>query len=355
MLLGSTVIEVAFGMLFVYLLLSLLCSAVGEYIEAKYNNRAKYLRKGIELLLNDTSGKGADLAQLLYDHGLVRPLYRDKNKLPSYIPSRTFALALWNMATASEAGGGVSNDLNKIRQAVTQLPNQELRTAMLTLIDEAHGDLDRARRNIEDWYEGMMDRVSGWYKRRTGVLMLLLGFVIAFAINADSINLAKALARDSALRSAVVRAAERRLAAPEAQAESQAQQNVTPEQAADDAATRNLQQVSGELNALGLPLGWVCAPDTSFGWICPPSADPTDSRRVPDTIFGFILKLFGILLTGFAVSQGAPFWFDVLNKFMVIRSTVKPAEKSKEQPSKDRPAPTTEIEKEEEKEDPGKG
>lgn len=355
MLLGSTVIEVAFGMLFIYLLLSLLCSAIGEYIEAKYNNRAKYLRKGIELLLNDSNGQGADLAQQLYEHGLVRPLYRDRKKLPSYIPSRTFALALWNMATAAEASGGVSTDLKKIRQTVSQLPNQELRAALLTLIDEAHGDLDRARKNIEDWYEGMMDRVSGWYKRRTGVLMLVLGFVIALVINADSINIAKALARDGALRSAVVRAAEQRLAVPETSTESPTPQNVTPEQGRDDAATKNLEQVSSELNALGLPLGWVCAPDTSFGWICPPSTDPTDSRRVPNSIFGFILKLFGIVLTGFGISQGAPFWFDVLNKFMVVRSTVKPAEKSKEQPSKDRPAPTAESDTKAEEEESSKG
>jgi hypothetical protein len=52
----------------------------------------------------------------------------------------------------------------------------------------------------------------------------------------------------------------------------------------------------------------------------------------------------GILVTGLAISQGAPFWFDVLNKFMVIRSTVKPSEKSREQPSKDRSASKTEIE-----------
>jgi hypothetical protein len=132
-------------------------------------------------------------------------------------------------------------------------------------------------------------------------------------------------------------------------------QNVPPAQASDDAATRNLEHISGELNSLGLPLGWVCAPDTSFPWLCPPSADPADSRRVPDTMFGFVLKLFGLLLTGFAVSQGAPFWFDVLNKFMVIRSTVKPSEKSKEQPSKDRPAPSIEVEKGEDDETPAKG
>ena len=153
----------------------------------------------------------------------------------------------------------------------------------------------------------------------------------------------------------MVRAAEQRLAVPETSTESPTPQNVTPEQGRDDAATKNLEQVSSELNALGLPLGWVCAPDTSFGWICPPSTDPTDSRRVPNTLFGFILKLFGIVLTGFGISQGAPFWFDVLNKFMVVRSTVKPAEKSKEQPSKDRPAPTTEIDTKEEEEESSKG
>jgi hypothetical protein len=49
----------------------------------------------------------------------------------------------------------------------------------------------------------------------------------------------------------------------------------------------------------------------------------------------WFIKLAGLLLTGLAISQGAPFWFDILNKFMVIRSTVKPREKSHEEKSKD--------------------
>ena len=32
-----------------------------------------------------------------------------------------------------------------------------------------------------------------------------------------------------------------------------------------------------------------------------------------------------IIATVIAIGQGAPFWFDLLNKFMVIRSTVKPS------------------------------
>ena len=147
----------------------------------------------------------------LYAHGLVRPFYRDGTKLPSYIPARTFALALWNIASTSAAedgsgsaaGGaaaGVTADLKAVRAAVaTRLPNQELRTALLTLIDEAQGDIEKARRNIEEWYDGMMDRVSGWYKRRTAMLMLLLGFVVAAVVNADTINIANSLARDGAL------------------------------------------------------------------------------------------------------------------------------------------------------------
>lgn len=332
MILGSTTLEVAIGMVFVYLLLSLLCSAFGEYIEAKVNNRAKYLQQGINLLLNETKGGGVDLAKRLYEHGLVRPLYRDANKLPSYIPSRTFALALWNMATSAsgqENGGqsgtlsaaGLTADLKKIREVVaTQVPNTELRTALLTLIDEANGDIVRAQKNIEEWYDGMMDRVSGWYKRRTTVVMLVLGCVLAASVNADSINLAKALARDGALRSSVVAAAEQRLAKPAAPAA-----DAQDAAARDKVATENLQQVRAEVDALGLPIGWIVATDANTG----------DPRRTPTNAEGWMLKLLGIILTGLAISQGSPFWFDLLNKFMVVRSTVKPAEKSAEPPSKD--------------------
>jgi hypothetical protein len=49
----------------------------------------------------------------------------------------------------------------------------------------------------------------------------------------------------------------------------------------------------------------------------------------------FRFHVFGWLLTALAISLGAPFWFDMLNKFIVVRSTVKPKEKSPEEKSKD--------------------
>jgi hypothetical protein len=252
MLFGSTTLEVAIGMVFVYLLLSLLCSAINEYIEATLNYRGKNLRKGIELLLNDqgsgqqhltplsqflqrvgitaaipspdkkeatgdtvappppsststpsdpAAGK-VNLVDALYSHGLIRGLYRDQRqrKLPSYIPARTFALALWNLAGDS-LSSGETTDLEKIKSVIREkVPHTELRQALITLIDEAGGDFDKARKNIEEWYNAAMDRVSGWYKRRVQIILLLLGFGMAIALNADSINIGKALFQNDALR-----------------------------------------------------------------------------------------------------------------------------------------------------------
>jgi hypothetical protein len=382
-------------MVFVYLLLSLLCSAINEYIEATLNYRGKNLRKGIALLLNEqgsgeqhigwlsrllqrlkitspipeappnsqhdeeadevspsassassasASAAQPDLVYKLYSHGLIRALYRDQRqrKLPSYIPARTFALALWNMAGGNLSGGDTT-DLEKIKGVIRQkIPNAELRQALITLIDEAEGDFNKARQNIEDWYNAAMDRVSGWYKRRVQIILLILGFAMAVALNADSINIGKALFQDDALRRSIVEQAEDfgPLPTPTPQASpaetDPAKIEAAKEKAVADAKQR-VKEIRAQLNLTGLPLGWVSTQKDAQGNI----TNLDDLRRRPMWGKGitewqlWFIKLAGLLLTGLAISQGAPFWFDVLNKFMVIRSTVKPREKSREEKSKD--------------------
>ena len=164
---GSTILEVAVGLLFVYLLLSLLCSAVAEYIEAKFNNRAKYLKEGITLLLNDTAGGGVDLAAQLYAHGLVRPFYRDGTKLPSYIPARTFALALWNMAStaaAEDGSGGAAGAAERYgrlesgpRSRGHQAPESRIEDSSL----DAHRRSPGGHREGAQKYRGMVRRNDG--------------------------------------------------------------------------------------------------------------------------------------------------------------------------------------------------
>src|SRR5215211_7898697 len=105
---GSTVLEVAIGVIFIYLLFSLISSAVNEYISSLLNKRGENLFEGIKNLLNDPKFTG--LAQKLYNHGLVDGISqasKDPNKpsrRPSYIASKTFALALLDILASQSAG-----------------------------------------------------------------------------------------------------------------------------------------------------------------------------------------------------------------------------------------------------------
>lgn len=322
---GSTILEVAIGMVFVYLLLSLVCSVVNEFIEARMKRRARELERGILTLFGE-AGKSEGLVKDFFEHPLIKGLGDN----PSYIPSRTFSLALWNLASgvgqAGEAAVGLTRDLPKIRKAVESLPNAKVRQTLLTLIDEANNDFDRARENVERWYDDVMDRVSGWYKRKTQWILLALGFAAALCLNVDSVTIANTLSQDAALRTSLVEASKGYAAQP------------TQQGTAEDKIKENLK----EIRKLGLPIGW-----TRVSADKDPRGLPigfTGEQKALDVLGWWLSKLFGLSVTALAISLGAPFWFDVLNKFMVVRSTIKPHEKSGETPSKDKPKAESEPE-----------
>ncbi|HEV7375316.1 MAG TPA: hypothetical protein VGN95_11405 [Pyrinomonadaceae bacterium] len=364
MIFGSTLLEVAIGVIFVYLLLSLLCSAFSELIEAFIKYRARDLEKGIGKLLDNPK-----LAGEFFNHPLIKPL----GEKPSYVPARTFSLALWNLATTRTADGkalatGVTQDLKVIRGVINSLDEQQfgnIKTSLLTLIDEAGNDINKARTNIEDWYNDAMDRVSGWYKRRVHKILIVIGFIAAALLNVDTINIAKTLWYNDTLRASVTAAAENYVktnpaptptptATPEtttANTTTTATQGETVTDANQQAfiARQKINNIRAEIDNLGLPISWVSQPDRNdekykgkgAQYEQDMQAYSVDPRRLPNDGRGWLLKLLGIFLTALAVSQGAPFWFDLLNKIIVIRSTIKPHEKSPDQPSKDKPAPET--------------
>ncbi len=68
-MLSLEMLNVAIGVIFIYLLLSLICSALNEFIEAKLKLRAVDLEQGIRELLNDPNG--ATFAKKIYNHPLV--------------------------------------------------------------------------------------------------------------------------------------------------------------------------------------------------------------------------------------------------------------------------------------------
>jgi N-acetylmuramoyl-L-alanine amidase len=315
---GSDILDVAIGLVFVYLLLSLICSIVNEGIAAFFSMRATNLEDGIRNLLtgspNQPKDGKDDIAKELYNHALIFGLFkqdwldklRDNPGRPSYIPSRTFALAL--LDTVAPSPLGTPQSIQDIRQAIDDLPEGHTRQALLTLINNAQEDLQKLRQNVENWYNDSMDRVSGWYKRKSQLILLGLAIIVAVAVNADSISIVNTLIHDPVLRASAVTAA-------------QEQAKKAPDNLA-------LGEVESKLGSLHLPLGWVGRPADKPN-------DNGDPRYFPLTFSGILTKFLGLLLTALALSLGAPFWFDILNKFIVVRSTVKPREKSQDERSKD--------------------
>ncbi len=331
---GSQTLEVTIGVIFVFILISIICSAIREGIEAWMKTRAAFLEHGIRELLHDKEAEG--IAKSFYNHPLIYSLFSEKYtpgnaskrpsawtngaQLPSYIPAKNFALALMDIAARGPETDVVSSDpnaprisLDSIRMNIENIRNPSVQRVLLTAIDSAQGDLNKAQANIEAWYDSGMDRVSGWYKRSTQWVIFWTGLFVAIALNINTISIADYLYRNDAARTAIVARAEA---------------------AAQDTAfvSRNYNAARSELDSLGLPIGWT------NGWGAPRQRidRKTDRFEVWNDLFG---PLLGWLFTAFAATMGAPFWFDVLNKVMVIRSTVKPHEKSPEEASEDRQLP----------------
>src|SRR5215813_893999 len=205
---GSELLDVVIGLVFVLLLLSLICSALNELLETGLRNRAGDLAKGIKELL----GKDTGLVDKLYNHGLIFGLYRGtyeealkKKTLPSYIPSKDFATAV---ASILGPDSGAIPSADEMRNSIGKIQNAHVKSALLTLFNNANNDIEAFRKGIESWFNSAMDRVSGWYKRRTHIIIFSLGFAIAVAMNVNSISLAQDLWISKAKRDALVGAAQ---------------------------------------------------------------------------------------------------------------------------------------------------
>ena len=358
---GSQILEVAIGVIFIFILVSIMCSVVREGIEAWMKTRAAFLERGIRELLHDKAGTG--LAKDFYQHPLIYSLFAadyqppkdtkakpyawsSGRELPSYIPTKNFALALMDLAARGPQTDAMSSDpestrisLESIRRNVDNLGNPAVQRVVLTALDTAQGDLNQMQANLEAWYDSGMDRVSGWYKRSSQWVIFWIGLFVAVVMNINTITITDYLSRNDVARKALVARAEAAVNDPAFQSAVKARR---------DSATVRYYDARRELDSLQLPIGW------DMGWGAPRQHYQLPAKAVAGT--GILARLqgvaywnnvfgpvFGWLLTALAAMLGAPFWFDILNKIMVIRSTVKPHEKSKEEASDDRQAPTPAV------------
>ena len=371
-MLNSETLEVAVGMAFLFLSVSLICTAVKEWLEGIFKWRAMDLERGLRTLLADPDG--AITSELLrhpvlfslfpgtYDPAQLRSSWLTPGKgslhmrlsqrrhLPSYIPAAQFAVALLDCVArgplpadgASDAAAAATLhpgplSVDSLRQSALTLASPHLQRAVLSALDHSTGDLAQVKLNIERWFNGTMDRASGWYKRRTQAVLFMLGFAVAAGLNIDALHVMQRLTADKAFRDVVVK---------------EAASVPAPNATASGTQIERMSNAKQALEKIGMPIGWrewspspmaaatpqpVRALPVPRQLCWPLEATPCQRQQWLGT--DWLTVLCGWLLTAFAVMLGAPFWFDVLNKFMVIRSTVKPHEKSLEEASEDRQAP----------------
>ena len=298
----SDALEVAIGLSFIFLLLSLVMTALQEAVESVARQRGKRLIQGFEELLSDPARRAAalDVVRAIYEHPQIHSLYRGdfdgakaKNRLPSYIPSRNFALALidqvmaFRLDAADTHGASLSpsaTPAEQLRLAAERIQSEPLRKAILQAVDMAAGDMEKVQKNLEAWFDSGMDRVSGWYRRQTHHFMFVAGLILSVALNINALVIADGLAQNATLRRAVAAGAESytqthtapapkapaepaapapaptptAAAAPAAATSPTAATPATPAPAAasDPGRGRVPEEAVGIIQNLGLPIGW---------------------------------------------------------------------------------------------------
>lgn len=279
-------------------------------------------------------------------------------QLPSETHKQILSYALEEVENSLGRLPARNGQLIPLLEGIRKIKDPAFKDAINTVLVTAQG-LDDARAKLQNWFNDGMDRISDVYKRRIQYISLAVGFLLAFVLNADALQLANAFWEDPALRQAVAQTAKRNISQLEEQINSvatptpipstdaipptpetlpemsgttsdeSAEQRVESQQAAEAAVQQSSQQVSDtvqKLLDLQLPIGWEFTPITEELVATSQLSGLPDPRgnlrnvwnmvpgNSPEWFSNLIRKLVGIIVTMVAVAQGAPFWFDLMRR-----------------------------------------
>lgn len=303
---ASAIVEVAIGLVITWLVISLATSQIQEFIVELFSWRSIFLKNQIRNMFH----KQDAVVEKLYSHPQIQALHtngilwfpRGPVEIPKSIFAKAALDAFLNLSQPSvKAGGEVAASLLTTQELVGSIKRsmeylgagrdpgmralaQTVKSLAPTLDAEGFdltGKLDESLKNIEAWFEAAMDKATRIYKKYASIVALIIGLLLAYNFNIDTIHVTKQLWVQPTLRQAIV-----------AQAG-----NLIP---GDEVGLNN---TLAKINSLPIPIGW--------------SADTLP----PDPNARF-LRYLGWFLTGLAAAQGAPFWFDVLKKLSGLRSQV---------------------------------
>ncbi len=314
-------LDLVIGLIFIYFLLSLMVTAIQEIRASIFKIRAKNLaiwikdtfdqKEGKKSKNSETDGNGdkKTLGELITEHKLIAGLVR-KGRIPSYIPSNHFVSAL--LEIISESKNGIkAYDIETLKDAVedTQLLPDDFKQSILQSISEAQGELKRVRDNLENWFDNAMIRVAGTYKNKQQTWLIIFSFVVVIGVNADTISISKFLYTNKAERESIAIAAskvvndERIIEYIEKLENNDTSEtsDILPEIIQSD--LKEIIKYNEQLTSYDLPIGWKSG----------------EIENMELFSLAMLSKILGWIMTAFAVSLGAPFWFDLLNKLVNLR------------------------------------
>jgi hypothetical protein len=239
--------------------------------------------------------------------------------------------------------------LARLRVAVAALPDSPFKAAIRSTMDEECDDLEGLKRNIKIWFNDSMEHVSGRYKRYTQVLLMAIALVLTCALNADTLEIGRRLWSNSTLRASVSAAAVAFNTDAQARSATPGSGAVVP----DAVLSKPISIQTYVQDELKLSVGWTDADLKKLGFdketrksmkLDKPQWSRTYAQRVLNgtglllqnlfTTPNGLTKIMGLALTVIAASMGAPFWFDILNKLVNVRTAANKPDKTTDEPKK---------------------
>jgi len=265
-----------------YLIMSLFAILLVEFISQVFSLRAKTLRETVYDML------GVKLGRKFYEHPLIKSLSPGQRD-PAYIPSKIFALALIDKVRREAGEQDFVKAMQKIAEDKPRIAIESLRQSHRTEVDF-----------VQEWFLEAMDQASGLYRWRTLLILALVACALVLPLNFDAIQISNYVA-ERELNAKILET----LITTSAKEGSQPASG-SKDQPSTPAAGQQLGTYIDRYKSASLPIGW-----TSFS-------------RNKAWIF---TKVVGLLISILAIMLGAPFLFDVLNRFTIVRFTVKPYER----------------------------
>ncbi len=288
------ILSIVIGLVFVLLLFSMLTSAVVEVYHAFKASRGNHLKDTLEMML------GPEKSKRFLDHAYFKQLSSatkptSTQKLPVWIDKNTFSAILADILTPE--GERIS-----IQERINSIENEQLRKVMNFLWRQSGDDARVFQAKVEHWFDDVMARAKEWFIDSTKWRLFFFGTALAVALNADTVQIYESLSTNAVLREQIATdaAAFANSADTSLVSRNSGVRDTTRKDTADSRA--NFVKLKGMYSEhIVSPLG--------LGW----------GQSKPANWWDWLTKVVGWLLTGVAVTMGAPFWFEMLKKLLALK------------------------------------